>query len=158
MVRTLKSAIKQSKPFKSLHEELLLTLVRTAADVEHQMAQGFKPFGLTTTQYNVLRILRGAGTDGLCRNEIGARLVRQVPDVTRLLDRMEEAGLIVRERGGADRRYVTTRLTAQGLTLVNSLDAEVTAMHTTQVGHLTEKQMKALMDLLEDVRGTDGPS
>lgn len=151
MVRTLKTAIKQSKPFKSLHEELLLTIVRTAADVEHRMAQGFKPFGLTATQYNVLRILRGAGEEGLCRNEIGARLVRQVPDVTRLLDRMEEAGWITRQRGGADRRYVTTRLTSEGLTLVNRLDTEVVAQHQEQVGHMTDEQMNELIALLEEV-------
>jgi DNA-binding MarR family transcriptional regulator len=151
-VKSLKASIKQTKPFKSLKEELLLTLVRTAADVEHQMAQDFRPFGITTTQYNVLRILRGAGNDGLCRHEIGDRLVRQVPDVTRLLDRMEEAGLIVRERGDADRRYVTTRLTPQGLTLVNKLDAEIAGMQDRHVGHLNEKQVKSLLGLLEELR------
>lgn len=155
MGRSLKSAIKQTKPFKSLREELMLTLVRTAAEFEHQMAQDFKPFNLTTTQYNVLRILRGAGADGLCRNEVGERLVRQVPDVTRLLDRMEEAGLIARERGGADRRYVTTRLTAQGLTLVNKLDAEIATMHERQLGHLSEKQMRELIALLTQMGQSD---
>ena len=73
----------------------LLSIARTAALIEHAGAEAFKPFNLTTTQYNVLRILRGAGTDGLCRNEVGERLVTKVPDVTRLLDRMEAAGLIV---------------------------------------------------------------
>jgi DNA-binding MarR family transcriptional regulator len=151
-VKSLKASIKQTKPFKSLKEELLLTLVRTAADIEHQMAQDFRPFGLTATQYNVLRILRGAGPEGLCRHEIGDRLVRQVPDVTRLLDRMEESGLIVRERGSVDRRYVSTRLTPQGLTLVNKLDAEITEMQDRRVGHMSEKQMKSLLELLEELR------
>lgn len=151
VARSLKSAIKQTKPFKSLKEELMLTIVRTAADLEHQAAQEFKPFGLTSTQYNVLRILRGAGPDGLCRNEVGERLVRQVPDVTRLLDRMEEAGLIARERGTEDRRYVTTRLTSEGLELVNKLDDEIGAMHEKQLGHLSEKQMRDLLGLLEEV-------
>lgn len=157
MAKSLKSAIKQTKPFKSLGEELLLTLVRAAADLEHQMAQDFRPFGLTTTQYNVLRILRGAGADGLCRHEIGDRLVRQVPDVTRLLDRMEEAELIVRERGGEDRRYVTTRLTPQGLALVNKLDSEIVAMQERQIGHLNEKQIKTLLGLLEKLRAGAAP-
>lgn len=152
MPRALRSAIKQSKPFKSLHEELMLTIVRTAADLEHRAAQDFKAFGLTLTQYNVLRILRGAGCDGLCRNEIGARLVRPVPDVTRLLDRMEEAGLIARERGTADRRYVTTRLTASGLSLVNGLDDEIGPIQARILGHLTDSQIRELIALLEEVR------
>jgi DNA-binding MarR family transcriptional regulator len=151
-MKSLKASIKQSKPFKSVKEELLLTLVRTAADIEHQMTQDFRPFGLTTTQYNVLRILRGAGAEGLCRHEVGDRLVRQVPDVTRLLDRMEQAGLIVRERGSMDRRYVSTRLTPQGLALVNRMDAEIDGMQHRYVGHLNEKQMKALLSLLEALR------
>ena len=151
VARTLKTAIKQTKPFKSPHEELILTLVRTSADLEHQMAQHFKPFDLTTTQYNVLRILRGAGREGLCRNEVGERLVRRVPDVTRLLDRMEEARLIERERGGEDRRYVTTRLTPQGLALVNRLDGEVAGFQARLVGHLTERQTRELITLLESI-------
>ena len=103
-----------TKPFKSVEEEALLSIARTAALIEHAGAEAFKPFNLTITQYNVLRILRGAGTDGLCRNEVGERLVTKVPDVTRLLDRMEAAGLIVRTRGGQDRRYVATRITEAG--------------------------------------------
>ncbi len=152
MARTLEVDIKQLKPFKSLREAVLLNLVRTAAELEHQGAQHLKPFGLTPTQYNVLRILRGAGVEGLCRNEVGARLVRQVPDVTRLLDRMEESGLIARERGGMDRRYVTTRLTSQGLELVNRLDAEVAKMHGSLLGHLSTAQLKSLLELLKHVR------
>ncbi len=151
-MKSLKASIKQSKPFQSIKEELLLTLVRTAADIEHQMMQDFRPYGLTTTQYNVLRILRGAGADGLCRHEVSDRLVRQVPDVTRLLDRMEDAGLIVRERGSEDRRFVSTRLTPQGLALVNKLDAEIAEMQNRYVGHLNDKQMRTLLGLLEELR------
>ena len=152
MGRTLRSDIKQVKPFKSLEEEVLLTIVRTAADLEHQLEQELKPFGITSTQYNVLRILRGAGTDGLCRNEVGTRLVRPVPDVTRLLDRMDEAGLIARERGGMDRRYVTTRLTTKGLDLVNTLDRDIVKIHQEQLGHMGRARMKALLGLLAEVR------
>ena len=100
--RTLQEELKQSKPFHSLEEEAFLNIARTHAVLEHALAQALKPFDITPTQYNVLRILRGAGADGLCRNEVGERLVRRVPDVTRLLDRMEEMGLVGRVRGGED--------------------------------------------------------
>src|SRR5581483_8416762 len=96
--------------FKSLEEEAHLSIQRTAALLEHTFEAALKPHRITATQYNVLRILRGAEPDGLCRNEIGQRLVRQVPDVTRLLDRLEDAKLISRQRGAQDRRYVTTRI------------------------------------------------
>jgi DNA-binding MarR family transcriptional regulator len=99
-LKTLRDELKMTKPFKSVEEEALLSIARTAALIEHAGAEAFKPFNLTITQYNVLRILRGAGIDGLCRNEVGERLVTKVPDVTRLLDRMEAAGLIVRFTGG----------------------------------------------------------
>ena len=78
-----------TRPFKSLEEEAILNIARTAAIVDHAGADALKRFDLTGTQYNVLRILRGAGENGLCRNEVGERLVTKVPDVTRLLDRME---------------------------------------------------------------------
>ena len=90
MVRPLYVELKQTRPFDLLEEEAHLSIARTAALLEHAMIQVLKPHGLTPTQYNVLRILRGAGSTGLCRNEIGARLLRPVPDVTRLLDRMTE--------------------------------------------------------------------
>jgi DNA-binding MarR family transcriptional regulator len=153
--RTLEANIKQVKPFKSLLEEAILNVVHTAADLEHQLAQQLKPFGITPTQYNVLRILRGAGADGLCRNEVGARLVRSVPDVTRLLDRMEEAGLIARERGSMDRRYVTTRLTRAGMDLVNTLDDDITRIHHEQLGHVDKRKLRTLVDLLTEIRSRE---
>ena len=97
--KTLRDELKMSRPFRSVEEEAILSIARTAAVIEHAGAEALKPFDLTITQYNVLRILRGAGGEGLCRNEVGERLVTKVPDVTRLLDRMEAAGLIVRQRG-----------------------------------------------------------
>src|ERR671919_2703586 len=109
MTKTLREELKMSKPFRSVEEEAVLSIARTAAVLEHTASEGLKAFDLTVTQYNVLRILRGAGEAGLCRNEVGERLVTKVPDVTRLLDRMEAGGLIVRERGAQDRRFVATR-------------------------------------------------
>ena len=121
----LKSELKQSKPFRSLEHEAHLSIQRTAAELEHEFETAVKPHGITATQYNVLRILRGAEPAGLCRNEIGSRMLRRVPDVTRLLDRLEESRFVVRERGDDDRRFVTTRITAAGLDAAGTLDPVV---------------------------------
>ena len=129
MRRTLRDELKMSKPFRSVEEEAILSIARTAAVLEHAHAEELKPFNLTLTQYNVLRILRGAGETGLCRNEVGERLVTRVPDVTRLLDRMEASSLIVRERSGSDRRFVRTRITDKGLKLLEKIDRELPAIH-----------------------------
>src|SRR5690348_11446657 len=125
MSPSLRSEIKQTKPFASLEEEAQLNLERTAAVLGHAFAESLKPYGVTPTQYNVLRILRGAGAEGLCRNEVRDRLISQVPDVTRLLDRLEDSGLIERERSTTDRRQVATRITAAGLELLQALDEPV---------------------------------
>lgn len=151
MAVKLQDELKQTKPFRSLEEEAVLNIVRTAATLEHSVARALKPHEITTTQYNVLRILRGAGAEGLCRNEIGARLVRAVPDVTRLLDRMEELGLITRERGDRDRRFVRTRATKKGLDIASRVDAEVDAYHS-RFRKLDKKSLKALIEMLEAVR------
>jgi DNA-binding MarR family transcriptional regulator len=103
---------------------------------------------VTPTQYNVLRILRGAGKDGLCRNEVRDRLISQVPDVTRLLDRLEDSGLIERERSTTDRRQVSTTITPAGLTLLRKLDEPVAEIQKRYLGHLSEKQLKTLSELL----------
>jgi DNA-binding MarR family transcriptional regulator len=151
-VGTLQEELKQTKAFKCLEEEAYLSIVRTAAVLEHGFAQALKRFKLTPTQYNVLRMLRGAGVDGLCRNEVGERLVTNVPDVTRLLDRMEETGLIARHRSTSDRRYVTARIAPRGLELVNRLDATIAAIHHEQLGHVDKHALRAIVDLLTSVR------
>jgi DNA-binding MarR family transcriptional regulator len=150
--KTLRDELKMARPFKSVEEEAILSIARTAALIEHAGAEAFKPFNLTLTQYNVLRILRGAGREGLCRNEVGARLVTKVPDVTRLLDRMEKADLILRERGGEDRRYVATRITEKGLKLLEKIDRELPAIHARQLGHVSQKRLRDLISILEEVR------
>jgi DNA-binding MarR family transcriptional regulator len=150
--KTLRDELKMAKPFRSVEEEAVLSIARTAALLEHIAADALKPFDLTVTQYNVLRILRGAGETGLCRNEVGQRLVTRVPDVTRLLDRMESSGLIFRERGAADRRVVSTRITEKGMKLLEKVDRELPAIHGRQLGHLGPKRLRELIDLLEEVR------
>jgi DNA-binding MarR family transcriptional regulator len=150
--KTLRDELKMSKPFRSVEEEAILSIARTAAVIEHAGAEALKPFDLTTTQYNVLRILRGAADQGLCRNEVGERLVTKVPDVTRLLDRMESAGLIVRQRGGEDRRFVSTHITEKGLKLLEKIDRELPAIHGRQLGHVSQKRLRELISILEEVR------
>jgi DNA-binding MarR family transcriptional regulator len=148
MPNDLKDALKQTRPFRSLEQEAMLSIERTAAVLGHSFADALKPYGITPTQYNVLRILRGAGSSGLCRNEVRERLVSQVPDVTRLLDRMEATGLIGRARDGTDRRVVTTRITPAGLELLAKLDEPSAEIHHRQLGHLSQSQLRTLVDLL----------
>jgi DNA-binding MarR family transcriptional regulator len=145
---SLQAEIKQTRPFKSREEETLLNVERTAAVLLHRLAETFKPFDITPTQYNVLRILRGAGSIGLCRNEIRDRLIAQVPDVTRLLDRLVDAGLVARERASDDRRIVTTRITKQGLKLLDRLDMPVADAQRRALGHMSASEMQTLIDLL----------
>ena len=152
MVRDLRDELKQTRPFKSLAQEAYLSLQRTAAVLEHELELTLKPSGITATQYNVLRILRGAGSGGLCRGEIGERLLRPVPDVTRLLDRLQSSGLVERARGGHDRRYVTTRITRPGLRALEQLEGEIDAAHDRQFAHLDDNRLKSLIGLLGSVR------
>jgi DNA-binding MarR family transcriptional regulator len=152
MTPRLQDEIKQTKPFASLEQEAMLSIERTAALLGHQLEQALKPFGVTPTQYNVLRILRGVGERGLCRSEVRERLIAQVPDVTRLLDRLEETKLIERERDSVDRRLVNTRITNQGLDLLRRLDEPVLDFHKTQLGHLSKDSLRTLIDLLTRAR------
>ncbi|CAN5835908.1 MarR family transcriptional regulator [soil metagenome] len=152
MTTNLRDEIRQTKPFASLEQEAFLSLGRSWAVLEHAFAEALKPYGITPTQYNVLRILRGAGETGLCRAEVMQRMIAKVPDATRLLDRMEAAGLIARERDSADRRFVTTRITEAGGRLLAELDAPVQALHRQHFGVLDEEELANLIELLGQVR------
>jgi DNA-binding MarR family transcriptional regulator len=152
MCPSLQDELKQTKPFASLEQEVHLSVLRTAAVLERRFAQVLKPHGLTLTQYNVLRILRGAGDQGLCRNEVGERLLREVPDVTRLLDRMKALKLIRRQRSSEDRRLVRTHITQKGLTTLDEIDGCVRAMHCNQLAHLGQDRLRDLLCALEQVR------
>lgn len=153
MATTLRDEIRQSRPFTSLEQEAHLGILRTAAALDHALAEALKPHGVTPTQYNVLRILRGAGEKGLCRNDVSERMVARVPDATRLLDRMEAAGMIRRERDAGDRRFVTTRISEQGLRLLEELEEPVQELHRRHLGHLGEQDLAALIALMDRVRG-----
>ena len=152
MTGRLQHEIKQTRPFSSSRSEALVGILRTAAVLDHAINEALKPHGLTATQHNVLRILRGAGTGGLCGREVGERLIARVPDVSRLLDRMAESGLVARERDAVDRRHVTARITDAGLGLLDRVDpviAEVEARHT---GRLAADALTGLIDALDAVR------
>ena len=152
MSNKLQKELKQSKPFKSLEEEVILNIVRTAEYLSSQNAGVFKTADLTATQYNVLRTLRGAGNDGLSCGEISERMVTKESDITRLLDRIESRGLITRERPANNRRMVITSITEEGLRVLADLDEPVEESHHQTVGHLGEEKLKTLNELLEAVR------
>ena len=154
MSAALRDEIRQAKPFDGLRQEAFLNLGRTAAALEGALEQLLKAHGISLPQYNVLRILRGAGPDGLCRNEIRDRLIARMPDVTRMLDRMEAMDLVRRERSTEDRRQMTTYLTDVGRTLLMSLDAPVSAEHNRQLQHLSDAQLRVLVDLTTMARQT----
>ncbi|HEX2220601.1 MAG TPA: MarR family transcriptional regulator [Gemmatimonadales bacterium] len=152
MPRTLQAELRQRKPFASLEQEAMVSIARTAAVLEHATAEALKPYGLTPTQYNALRILRGAEPEGLGRNEVRDRLIARVPDATRLLDRLGEMGLVVRAREGDDRRVVRARITRAGLELLAGLEDVVQRLHRRQLGHLGERKLRTLVNLLAEAR------
>ncbi len=150
--RELQKQIKQRAPFRSLEAEAFLNVLRTSAALTGEFAEMLKPYELTQPQYNVLRILRGAGPDGLPSGDVGERMVSRDPDVTRLLDRMEARALVARERAREDRRVVTVRITPEGRRLVDALDEPVQALHARQLGHLSRDELVSLNALLERAR------
>jgi DNA-binding MarR family transcriptional regulator len=110
--------------------------------------------GLSLTQYNVLRILRGAGEQGLCCRELAERMITRDPDVTRLLDRLERRGLLARSRDSKDRRIITLRISAAGRRVLKDLDTPVAKHHRKQLSHMGQGALRKLVELLEAARET----
>lgn len=152
MAGKLKREIKQTRPFASLHEEVVLSMLRTADAIAVPMTDVLREAGLSLSQYNILRILRGAGADGLPCGEISERMVRRDPDLTRLLDRLEARGLVTRSRGTADRRVVLASVSAEGLRLLESLDETIEATVRQTLAHMPKARLNALCELLEEAR------
>ena len=152
MPSRLQAEIKQTKPFTSRGAEALLSVLRTAAVLEHHLNEALRPHALTATQYNVLRILRGAGPNGRCGREIAERLVSKVPDVSRLLDRMEGMQLLRRERDATDRRHVTARITPKGLRVLDEASPTLDAFERERFGHLDADRLQHVIDGLADIR------
>lgn len=141
----LQAEIKQTKPFDLIEAEAALNVIRTAEVVQRFIAEFLRPFDLSPVQYNVLRILRGAGTEGATCSQIGERLVTRDPDITRLLDRMQARELIERERSSEDRRVVITRISKTGLKLVDSIDQPLRSVSKAK---LVKFGRSALADLI----------
>jgi len=152
VTKKLQEELKSRRPFTSKEEEVFLNVLRTADALARNFAEVLKPASLSPTQYNALRILRGAGREGLACKEIGERMVARDPDITRLLDRMEKRGLVTRSREARDRRVITIRITDAGLQILKDLDASVDRMHTLMLGHMGEKRLEALSEMLEMAR------
>jgi DNA-binding MarR family transcriptional regulator len=149
--------LKQSQPFASLEAEAFINVLRTADALTRPIEQVLDSAGLSSPQYNVLRILRGAGPDGLACREIGERVIARDPDITRLLDRLEKRGLIRRARDQQDRRVITTRIAKEGLRILKELDGPVRAAHQRQFRHMSRRKLAALIGLLEETRaGANG--
>lgn len=145
---SLAEEIKQTKPFSSKEQEVFLNIQRTAEVLGWAMNEVLKPFELTSVQYNVLRILRGAGEEGIKCSEISERLITKDSDITRLLDRLEKRGLVGRERDKQDRRIVNSRITGQGLELLAQLDEPGERKIKEVLGHLGNDLLEQLNALL----------
>ncbi|HXI21068.1 MAG TPA: MarR family transcriptional regulator [Gemmatimonadales bacterium] len=144
--------IKQRRPFPSPAQEAIVALFRTTDRLRRRIAQVLEPSGVTLQQYNVLRILRGAGEGGLPTLEIVERMIEQTPGITRLLDRLERKRLVSRERCPSDRRQVTCRITESGLTLLAGLDATVDRTDEELLG-LEPAELRRFTALLDRIRG-----
>ena len=143
--------IHQSRPFATLEEELLVSLLRTTDVLHERFEQIIRPFNISMTQYNVLRILRGAEPSGRTCGEIGERMIAREPDVTRLLERMDKAGLIKRTRASADRRVVVTRITSAGLKLLDELDPKLRELDGL-LKPMGERKIESTLKLLDEIR------
>ena len=130
-------------------DNAFLAMMRAAGGLLRGVEVLLNRYGLTAAQYNVLRILRGAGEHGACGREIASRLITAEPDITRLLDRMEKRGLISRQRNAKDRRFVTTRIASSGLEVLAELDEPVSELHRRQFESLSGAELKQLIALLD---------
>jgi DNA-binding MarR family transcriptional regulator len=142
----------QGKHSGCREEAVYLSLLRTAEWLSRGVTETLSRADLTPTQYNALRILRGAGQEGVSCSEVSERMVTKDSDITRLLDRLEARGLVSREREAKDRRRIVTRITNEGLHVLAELDAPIAEAHRSRLSHLGEKQLASLGKLLEAVR------
>jgi DNA-binding MarR family transcriptional regulator len=148
--------LQQTKPFRHIEEEVFLNIQRTADAMMQQLLDVLRPAGLSATQYNVLRILRGAGETGVTCKDIASRMITRDPDITRLLDRLERRSLLTRNRAREDRRFVSIRITDQGLSLLDELDEPVRDKQIAILRHIGPERLAEFIQLLEQAR--DWPS
>lgn len=148
----LQRELKKTKPFESSAQEAILNVLRTNDQYQIRFSRLFRPFGLTPSQYNILRILRGEGAP-LPILEIANRTITVVPGITGLIDRLEKEGFVVRERCAKDRRVVYVALTDKARSTLAALDEPLEELHERLIGHLTKPELKELIRLLEKARG-----
>ena len=149
----MQAAIKQNVPFRTRRLELFVGLLLTAEALRWPFQDLLADHDqLTLQQYNVLRILRGAGADGLPTLEIGERMIERTPGVTRLIDRLEQKGLVARERAAQDRRQVLCRITDAGIKLLARLDRPIDALESEVLGVLGDREVTELLTLLDKLR------
>lgn len=169
MTRQSRARTIRKRPGRTAEQDLFVSLEKTADLLMGEVAELLKPSGLSVTQYNVLRILRaaaghsgcecsrpvaapGSEDKGLACTEIGQRLIKRDPDITRLLDRLETRGLIARQRQTRDRRVITTRITGGGLALLKAIDRPMQELHERQLEPLGARRLKQLQESLEMLR------
>ena len=152
----LREEIAQQQPFSSIEEEALLNIMRTSDCLHRAIQRRTRHWGVTSTQYNVLRILRGAQPEGLTCSAIGERMITAVPDITRLLGRMKVLKLIRQQRDKRDRRVVWTQISAAGLELLGKMDDEISRMPGELLGHLEGEEISEFIRLLEVARKNCG--
>src|SRR5579871_4924925 len=147
----LEHELKKKRPFESSHQEAALSMIRTSDQLQIQFARLFRKYGLTPSHYNILRILRGEGKP-LPILEIASRTIAVVPGITGLIDRLERAGFVNRLRCDKDRRVIYVALTDQGMITLAKLDEPLDGLHRELLGHLSQGELKELIQLLEKVR------
>jgi len=152
MARGLQAELKQRIPFRSREQEAYLSLLRTTDALQSSIEAKLQEFGLTGTQYNALRILRGAGSDGLPCSEIGERMITRDPDVTRLLNRLEKRGFVTRTRAKSDSRVIYGKISNAGLKLLREMDEPLEKFGREMLKHVAQDKLQHLIDLLELVR------
>jgi DNA-binding MarR family transcriptional regulator len=152
LVQTLQRELKQTKPFATQAQEAAVSLLRTADLIRRIVSIVVEGEGITSQQYNVLRILRGAGERGLPTLEIAERMVEQTPGITRLIDRLEAKELVSRERCATDRRQVFCCITRQGLAMLDKLDDPLHTAEAEALSGLNKKELAQLVELLDRTR------
>ena len=149
---SLKHEIAQERPFLSTEEEAFLNIMRTSDCLHRAFQRKIRPWSITSTQYNVLRILRGAQPHGLTCSAIGDRMITAEPDITRLLARLKTLKLIRQQRDKQDRRVVWTQISSTGLELLSRMDGDISQIPKDLLGHLNEDNLQQLIRLLEEAR------
>lgn len=153
MEKNAQTQTNSRKLFFSLEQEAFIAILRTADQLDLRITELLKPYNLSPTQFNALRILRGAGQSGLPCSEVGERMIHHDPDITRLMDRLEKRGLVQRRRDQKDRRVITARILPAGLDLLRTIDQPLEEFHRRVMSNMGEQRLKSLMHLLELARG-----